>query len=134
MANRQQNAIEIVYLTQFISPKLSLIMNLPKWLLVAGIPIMVNVCFAQYKTLHFPFDQSSYLSLSLILMNLVLFYFLSKYLRNSEEKNSPLSVEYIYAGLVMNIGIWIADVSIGFLTICLFAIVLRLYFLQTRKA
>lgn len=134
MESRQKNTIITFYSTQIISPKLSLIMNLHKWILVTGIPIMVNVCFAQYKTLHFPFDQSSILPLFLILINLVLFYFLSKYLRNPEEKNSPLSVEYIYAGLVMNIGIWIADVSIGFLTICLFAIVLRLYFLQTRKA
>ena len=108
-------------------------MNLPKWLLVAGIPIIVNVCFAQYKTLYFPFDQGSILSLSLIFINLVLFYFLSKYLRTPQGKDSPLSVEYIYAGLVMNIGIWIADVPTVFVTICLLIIVMRLYFLQTRN-
>ncbi|MDI9876120.1 hypothetical protein [Flectobacillus rivi] len=108
-------------------------MNLHKWLLVTGIPIIVNVCFAQYKTLHFPFDQSSILSLFLILINLVLFYFLSKYLRNPESKNSFFPIEYLYAGLLINIGILFDNMSLVFAFITLVIINLRMISLKLGK-
>ena len=133
MESRQKNTIITFYSTQIISPKLSLIMNLHKWLLVTGIPIIVNVCFAQYKTLHFPFDQSSILSLFLILINLVLFYFLSKYLRNPEGKNSLFPIEYLYAGLLINIGLMFDNMSLVFAFITLVIINLRMISLKLGK-
>jgi hypothetical protein len=133
MESRQKNTILTVYSAQFISPKLSLIMNLHKWLLVAGMPIIVNVCFAQYKTLHFPFDQNSILSLFLILINLVIFYFLSKYLRNPEVKNSLFPVEYLYAGLLINIGLLFDNISLVFAIITLVIINLRMISLRLEK-
>lgn len=133
MESRQKNTFVTVYSAQFISPKLSLIMNLHKWLLVAGIPIIVNVCFAQHKTLHFPFDNSAYLSLCLILINLVLFYFLSKYLRNPEVKNSLFPVEYLYAGLLINIGLLFDNISLVFAIIALVIINLRMISLRLEK-
>ncbi len=108
-------------------------MNLHKWLLVAGIPIIVNVCFAQYKTLHFPFDNSAYLSLCLILINLILFYILSKYLRNPEGKNSLFPVEYLYAGLLINIGLLFDNISLVFAIITLVIINLRMISLRLEK-